>query len=182
MIAKSLFSRFCLSLGLTIAITACNNPTQTSNSQQNQNSSTLKLLYWQAPTILNPHLSTGFKDTEASRITLEPLASYDNKGNLVPILAAEIPTSENGGIAADGKSVTWKLKQNIKWSDGQPFTAEDVVFTHQFVSNPKVGAVSAGTYETVKNVEAIDKYTVKVNFKEVNPAWSLVFIGGEGII
>jgi peptide/nickel transport system substrate-binding protein len=180
-IAKGLFSRFCLSLSLTIAITACSNPTQTSNNQQNQ-SSTLKLLYWQAPTILNPHLSTGFKDAEASRITLEPLASFDNQGNLVPILAAEIPTTANGGIAADGKSVTWKLKQNVKWSDGQPFTAQDVVFTHQFINNPKVGAVSAGAYETVKNVEAIDDRTVKINFKEVNPAWSLVFIGGEGMI
>jgi peptide/nickel transport system substrate-binding protein len=183
-IAKSVLSRLCLSLGLIISITACNNPTQTSNNQNNQQnqSSTLKLLYWQAPTILNPHLSTGFKDTEASRITLEPLASFDNQGNLVPILAAEIPTKENGGIAADGKSVTWKLKQNIKWSDGQPFTAQDVVFTHQFISNPKVGAVSAGTYETVKNVEAIDKHTVKINFKQVNPAWSLPFIGGAGMI
>lgn len=182
MITKGLFSRFCLLLSLIIAITACNKPTQTSNNQQNPNSNTLKLLYWQAPTILNPHLSTGFKDTEASRITLEPLASFDNQGNLVPILAAEIPTPANGGIAADGKSVTWKLKQNVKWSDGQPFTAQDVVFTHQFISNPKVGAVSAGAYETVKNVEAIDDHTVKVNFKDVNPAWSLVFIGGEGTI
>ena len=180
MIAKSFVSRFCVSLGLTIAITACGNPTGTSGNQQN--SSTLKLLYWQAPTILNPHLSTGFKDAEASRITLEPLASFDNEGNLIPFLAAEIPTPENGGVAADGKSVTWKLKQDVKWSDGQPFTAQDVVFTYQFLSNPQVGSTSAGTYEVVESVEAIDDHTVKVNFKEVNPAWSLVFVGGEGMI
>ena len=173
-------SKFCLSLGLAIAVTACSSPTQTSSSQQD--SDTLKLLYWQAPTILNPHLSTGFKDAEASRITLEPLASFDNEGNLVPFLAAEIPTVANGGVAADGKSVTWKLKQDVKWSDGTPFTAEDVVFTYEFVSNPDVGAVTAGTYEVVESVEAIDDYTVKVNFKEVNPAWSLVFVGGEGMI
>ena len=176
-IAKRLISN-CIFLGLTMAIAACGSPTETSSTD----SSTLKLLYWQAPTILNPHLSTGFKDAEASRITLEPLASFDNKGNLIPFLAADIPTVENGGVAEDGKSVTWKLKQDVKWSDGTPFTAEDVVFTHEFVSNPDVGAVSAGTYEVVESVEAIDDYTVKVNFKEVNPAWSLVFVGAEGMI
>ncbi len=178
MIAKKFIFQFCLFLGLAIAVTTCSSPPNSSGGQQ---SSTLKLLYWQAPTILNPHLSTGFKDSEASRITLEPLASFDNKGKLIPFLAAEIPSTENGGVAADGKSVTWKLK-NVKWSDGQPFTAQDVVFTHQFLSNSKVGAVTAGTYDVVKNVEAVDDYTVKVNFKEVNPAWSLAFVGGEGMI
>ena len=97
-------------------------------------------------------------------------------------MAAEIPTVDNGGVAEDGKSVTWKLKQDVKWSDGQSFTAQDVVFTYDFLSNPQVGAVSAGTYEVVESVEAIDDYTVKINFKEINPAWSLVFVGGEGMI
>ena len=173
MIAKKLLSTLLLSLLLT----ACGNST---NNQQDN--SILKLLYWQAPTILNPHLSTGFKDAEASRITLEPLASFNNDGELVPFLAAEIPSKANGGVAADGKSVTWKLKPDVKWSDGTPFTAKDVVFTYNFIANPQVGAVSAGTYEVVESVEAIDKHTVKVNFKEVNPAWSLVFVGGEGMI
>jgi peptide/nickel transport system substrate-binding protein len=176
-IGDRFLARFCVSLGLTFAIMACNNATKS-----NQKVDTLKLLYWQAPTILNPHLSTGFKDAEAARITLEPLASFDNQGQLIPFLAAEIPTQSNGGVAEDGKSVTWKLKQNVKWSDGKPFTAQDVVFTHKFLSNPKVGAVSAGTYEVVKSVEAIDDHTVKINFKEVNPAWSLVFVGTEGMI
>ncbi|MGF1587994.1 MAG: peptide ABC transporter substrate-binding protein [Pleurocapsa sp.] len=179
MIANKFISRFFVSLGLTIAVSACARPTGTGGQQD---TSTLKLLYWQAPTILNPHLSTGFKDAEASRITLEPLASYDNQGNLIPFLAESIPTEENGGVAADGKSVTWKLKQNIKWSDGIPFSARDVVFTYEFLSNPDVGAVSAGTYEMVESVEAINEHTVKVNFQEVNPAWSLVFVGGEGMI
>ena len=170
-----LSAKFLVCLGLAIALTGC-------GSGSEGQSSTLKLLYWQAPTILNPHLSTGFKDAEAARITLEPLASFNNEGELVPFLAAEIPTTENGGVAEDGKSVTWKLKQDVKWSDGTPFKAQDVVFTYNFISNPQTGAVSAGTYEVVESVEAIDDYTVKVNFKEVNPAWSLVFIGGEGMI
>lgn len=172
-----------LSLSFTLIFSACNSQTESpTTSTTGGDNGVLKLLYWQAPTILNPHLSTGFKDAEASRITLEPLASYDKNGELIPFLAAETPTLENGGVAADGKSVTWKLKQGIKWSDGTPFTAEDVVFTYQYITNPDVGTTSAGSYDTVESVEAIDDYTVKVNFKDVNPAWTLVFVGAEGMI
>ncbi|WP_293063709.1 peptide ABC transporter substrate-binding protein [Moorena sp. SIO3F7] len=163
-----------------LCLTGCNSPD--SGLLQSNQDSTLKLLYWQAPTILNPHLSNGYKDSEASRITLEPLTSYDKNGEMVLFLAAEVPTVENGGIAADGKSVTWKLKRNVKWSDGTPFTAGDVVFTYEFITNPAVGSTSANTYKTIKTVEAIDDYTVKVNFKDVNPAWFLVFSGSDGII
>ncbi|MFM7438510.1 MAG: ABC transporter substrate-binding protein, partial [Snowella sp.] len=140
---------------LSLIVTGCQSPSVNPPAQQAAmaNSQTLKLLSWQAPTILNPHLSTGFKDAEASRITLEPLATFDKKGQLVPFLAAEIPSLTNGGLSKDGKSVIWKLKKGVKWSDGQPFTAKDVVFTYQFITNPKVGSTSAGSYETVKQVE-----------------------------
>lgn len=157
-------------------------PSVTTTATSSAQGDVLKLLYWQAPTILNPHLSTGFKDSEASRITLEPLASFDKNGKLIPFLAAEIPTQENGGIAKDGKSVTWKLKPNIKWSDGKPFTAEDVVFTYQFVTNPKTGSSTADNYKGIQSVKAIAPHTVKITFNTVNPAWSLYFVGGEGMI
>ncbi|NET38871.1 MAG: peptide ABC transporter substrate-binding protein [Cyanothece sp. SIO1E1] len=163
-----------------LAFTACSS--SPGSLEGTASNTTLKLLYWQAPTILNPHLSTGFKDSEASRITLEPLASYDNNGELVPFLAAEAPTSENGDIAADGKSVIWKLKPGVTWSDGEPFTAADVIFTYEFITNPDVGATTAGTYEVIEQIEAIDDHTVKVNFKDANPAWSLMFTGTEGMI
>nr|WP_041237926.1 peptide ABC transporter substrate-binding protein [Gloeothece citriformis] len=180
MLNRSLFvPLLVLSFGLSVLLSNCNNQQTTPSSGDGE---VLRLLYWQAPTILNPHLSTGFKDAEASRITLEPLASYNAQGELIPFLAAEIPTVENGGVAKDGKSVIWKLKQGIKWSDGTPFTAEDVVFTYQFISDPKVGSTNAATYDLVESVEAIDDHTVKVNFKEVNPAWSLPFVGSEGMI
>lgn len=143
---------------------------------------TLKLLYWQAPTILNPHFSSGFKDAEASRITLEPLASFDANGDMVLFLAAEEPTLENGGVAADGTAVTWKLKPGVQWSDGTPFTAADVAFTYEFITNPEVATTSAGTYETVASVEALDDTTVKITFTEPNPAWYLVFTGTQGMV
>jgi peptide/nickel transport system substrate-binding protein len=143
---------------------------------------TLVLLYWQAPTILNPHLSPATKDRAAARITYEPLASYDREGNLVPFLAAEIPSVQNGGVAPDGKSVTWKLKPDIRWSDGRPFTSDDVLFTYEFATNPAVHAATAPSYSGVQSIELPDDHTVRINFKELTPAWALPFVGPQGMI
>lgn len=143
---------------------------------------TLHILNPEAPGTLNPHLASAIKDREACRITYEPLASFDKSGNLVPFLAAEIPTQANGGLAADGKSVTWKLKRDVKWSDGEPFTANDVLFTFQYAINADVKSTTAAVYSTIKDVQVIDPYTVQVNFKDVNPAWALPFVGFQGMI
>src|SRR5512140_759319 len=119
----------------------------------------LKLLLWQAPTLLNPHFAIGTKDQEASRLFYEPLAGWDKDGNLVPILAAEIPSKENGGLSADGRSVTWKLKTGVKWHDGKPFTVDDLIFNWEYAKNPETSAVSIGSYKDVKSVEKIDDHT-----------------------
>jgi peptide/nickel transport system substrate-binding protein len=125
----------------------------------------LRTLFWQAPTSLNPHFAVGAKDVEGAEIFYEPLASWDPDGNLVPILAAEIPSIENGGVAADGMSVTWKLKTGVMWHDGQPFTADDVVFNWEYSSDPATAATTIGIYEDVE-VEKVDTYTVRVRFKK----------------
>src|ERR671927_335810 len=83
----------------------------------------LKVLWWQGATLLNPHFAVGTKDQDGSRFFYEPLAGWDADGELFPVMAAEIPSRENGGLAADGRSVTWKLKQGVTWHDGKPFTA-----------------------------------------------------------
>jgi peptide/nickel transport system substrate-binding protein len=98
----------------------------------------LKLLWWQAPTLLNPHFAVGGKDYAASRIFYEPLAGWDADGNLRLVLAAEVPTLENGGLGEDGKSVTWKLKPGVRWHDGKPFTADDCVFTWDYAKDPAI--------------------------------------------
>src|SRR2546429_5826849 len=85
----------------------------------------LRVLWWQGSTLLNPHFAVGTKDQDGSRIFYEPLASWDPDGALYPVLAAEIPDLENGGLAKDGKSVTRKLKHGVQWHDGQTFTADD---------------------------------------------------------
>ncbi|MDU3045716.1 peptide ABC transporter substrate-binding protein, partial [Bradyrhizobium sp.] len=142
----------------------------------------LKLLLWQAPTLLNPHFAVGTKDQEACRLFYEPLAGWDKEGNLVPILAAEIPSKENGGLAADGLSVIWKLKPGVKWHDGKPFTADDVVFNWEYANNPETSAVSIGSYKNVKAVEKIDDLTVKLIFPQPTPFWADAFVASFGCI
>ena len=94
---------------------------------------TLTILYWQAPTIANPYLAGGTKDVDASALILEPLANYDEEGRLVPRLAEEIPTVDNGGVSEDMTTITWKLKEGVLWSDGTPLTVEDIIFTHRYL-------------------------------------------------
>ncbi|HEV2439948.1 MAG TPA: peptide ABC transporter substrate-binding protein [bacterium] len=143
---------------------------------------TLKLLYWQAPTIVNPHLAQGTKDFHASRPVLEPLLTVDAAGHFTPVLAAEVPSRQNGGISADGRSVTYKLKPGVKWADGRNFTADDVVFTFQYVQNKQTAATTYGYYTTVQTVQPIDAHTVKITFKTPTPAWYAPFVGEDGVI
>jgi peptide/nickel transport system substrate-binding protein len=141
----------------------------------------LKILSWQGPTLLNPHFAVGTKDQEGSRLFYEPLAAWDAEGNLVPMLAAEIPSVEGGGVATDGMSVTWKLKRDVLWHDGQPFTADDVVFNYEYASDPTTAATTLGTYRDV-TAEKIDQYTVRVNFAKPTPFWADAFVGQRGLI
>jgi peptide/nickel transport system substrate-binding protein len=141
----------------------------------------LKVLWWQGATLLNPHFAVGTKDQEGSRIFYEPLAGWDEDGNLVSMLAAEVPSRQNGGLAADGMSVTWKLKQGVKWHDGKPFTADDVVFNWQYSSDPATAAVTIGSYKDVK-VEKVDDFTVTVRFAKPTPFWADAFVGTRGML
>ena len=141
----------------------------------------LKTLFWQAATLLNPHFAVGTKDAEGCRIFYEPLAAWDLEGNLVPVLAAEIPDIENGGIAADGMSVTWKLKKGVEWHDGRPFTADDVVFTGEYAADPATAATTIGSYQDAK-VEKIDPLTVRVRFDKPTPFWADPFVSARGMI
>lgn len=141
----------------------------------------LKLLWWQGPTLLNPHFATGTKDQDGSRLFYEPLASWDVDGHLNPILAAEIPSIKNGGLSADAKTVTWKLKPGIKWHDGKPVTADDLVFNWQYASDAATACVSISTYSGL-TVEKVDDLTIRIAFKEPTPFWANAFVGAYGCI
>lgn len=142
----------------------------------------LQLVYHEAPTMLNPYLATANKDIEVSRIFYEPLATVLGDNRLLPVLATEIPSVENGGLAQDLSWVIWKIKRDIRWADGQAFTAQDVKFTYDYVTNPGVGASYISFYSSVKSVDVLDEYTVRVNFKGATPGWSVPFVGKAGMI
>ncbi|SDI14877.1 peptide ABC transporter substrate-binding protein [Lutimaribacter saemankumensis] len=142
----------------------------------------LSIIYWQAPSILNPYLSGGTKDLESSSMIIEPLGRYNETGEMLPWLAKEIPTIENGGVAEDLTSITWKLKEGLLWSDGSPVTSADVVFTAEYCMNPEGGCAQLAKFEGVKSVEAVDDLTVKVTFAEPKPFPYGPFMGAQSPI
>jgi len=141
----------------------------------------LRTLFWQGATLLQPHFANGTKDQEGSRIFYEPLAVWDNDGNLVPILAADIPSTQNGGLLEGGKVVRWRLKKGVTWHDGKPFTADDVVFTWEYARDPATAAVTIAVYKDI-TVTKVDDYTVLVSFKQPTPFWATAFVAAEGMI
>ena len=142
----------------------------------------LNIIYWQAPSILNPYLSGGTKDVESSSIILEPLARYNQDGELVPWLATEIPTVENGGVAEDLTSITWHLQPGLMWSDGTPVTSADVAFTAQYCMHPEGGCAQAARYQDVSEVEVVDDLTVTVHFSVPKPVPYGPFVSAQSPI
>jgi peptide/nickel transport system substrate-binding protein len=142
---------------------------------------TLKLLWWQSPTLLNPHFAVGTKDQDGSRIFYEPLASWDPNGNLSATLAAEVPSVENGGLDRGLTWVVWKLKKGVKWHDGTPFTADDCVFSAAYAADPATAATTIGSYKDIK-VTKIDDHTIKVQFPKPTPFWADAFVGPRGMV
>ena len=142
----------------------------------------VKVLYSQAVSIMNAYLSSGTKDVEVGSLVLEPLAGFDETGAVFPRLAAELPSLENGGISEDQTSITWKLKEGVLWSDGTPFTADDVGFRAEYCMHPEGGCAQLARYEGVKSVEALDPLTVKVTFTGPKPNPFVAFVGGTSPI
>jgi len=138
----------------------------------------LRLIQWQAPTILSPHNATGTKDYLAADIIFDPLMRYARDGSLLPNLIKEVPTIENGLLAQDLKTVTYNLVEGLKWSNGQPFTARDVVFTRNWIMDPANAAVSVEVYRPITDIQAKDDLTVVVTFDQPNANWFEPHTGG----
>lgn len=142
----------------------------------------VSIIYWQAPSILNPFLSGGTKDVESSSLIIEPLARYNEAGDLVPWLVDEIPTVDNGGVSDDLTSITWHITPGITWSDGTSFTSADVKFTAEYCMHPEGGCAQVTKFEGVTSVETPDDLTVKVTFDKPTPFPYGPFVGGESPI
>ena len=137
----------------------------------------LKILQWQAATHAFQHVSTGTKDQLAASMVSEPLLSYAPDGTLIPTLAAEVPTIENGGLAEDLSTVTFKLQEGIVWSDGTPFTSADVKFTHEWIVTPENASISATTWGVIASIDTPDDLTAVVTFNEPLIGWYAPFAG-----
>ena len=138
-------------------------------SESSAEEKVLTILYWQAPSLPGPYLASGYKDRDAGAVTLEPLASYAPNGELTPKLAAGIPTVENGGVSGDLLSITWKLRENLKWSDGNRLSADDVVFTWRYCADENTGCVAKDAFSGIASVEALDDLTVRITFDAPTP-------------
>ena len=131
----------------------------------------LRVLLWQGPTQLNPHFATGTKDADGARVFYESLARWDGDGELQPVLAAHIPSRANGGVAADGRSVLWQLKTGVSWHDGQPFTADDVLFNAAYTSDPATAATTGGNFRDIQFIKE-GSHSVRVVFDKPTPFWA----------
>jgi peptide/nickel transport system substrate-binding protein len=141
----------------------------------------LRILMWDAPTLLHPHFGRGLRDFSASRIFYEPLAAAAPDGTFRAVLAEEVPSNLNGGVAKDGQWVVWRLKRNVVWHDGVPFTADDVIFNWEFAVDPATAASSRGVYEDIARVDKLDQQTVKIVFRRPQPFWARPFTG-DGLL
>jgi peptide/nickel transport system substrate-binding protein len=139
----------------------------------------VKIIYWQAPSILNPYLSNGTKDIESSSLIIEPLARYNQDGVIVPYLVTSIPTTKNGGVSADLKTITWNLDPSILWSDGTPLTSADVKFTYDYCMDPNGGCANVVKFNGVSSIDTPDAATVVINFEKATPNPYGPFVGGQ---
>lgn len=142
----------------------------------------VKVFYYQAVSTLNAYLSSGTKDVEAGSLVLEPLAGFDQDGQLFPRLAQDIPTVENGGVSADLTSITWKLKEGLLWSDGTPVTSADVKFTYEYCTAPDGGCAQGAKYEGIASIDTPDDLTIVITFAAPKPYPYQPFTGGTAPI
>ena len=142
-----------------------------------QSEDTVRILFWQAASQMNPYLGTGTKEFEAAASVLEPLARYGPDGQMIPWLVDEIPTVANGGVSEDLTTITWTLTEGVMWSDGTPLTAADVVFSGEFCMHEETGCTVLTRFDGVQSIEALDERTVKVTFDGPKPFPYGPFVG-----
>lgn len=118
-------------------------------------------------TVFNPLISSIEVDHGVWWNIYDPLWAVDDKGELVPRLAAKIPTVENGGISADG--LTWHvvLRDDVFWHDGEPFTAEDVKYTLELINSPDFNARTRQGHEYVRDIEVLNDHEIRWQMSEV---------------
>lgn len=174
---RTYFFLICLLL-TAIIITGCskkNDPEQPQPAKQLQRGGQLVYGTLQEPNSLNPILSDLTATAEVGRLVFSGLVTSDDKGLWVPDLALEVPTLQNGGISADGLTISYKLRSGVTWHDGVPFSAEDVKFTWNLIMHGQGKVVSQEGYDRIASVDAVDNQTVVIRFKEYYAPYLTLF-------
>ncbi len=140
--------------------------TSTDASSGGTSSGTLRIAIQDTPNTLDPILASNTTESMISRLSFDLLVTADETGKAIPDLAETVPTQENGGISKDGLTITYHLRKNVKWHDGQPFTSNDVKFSYTAIMNKANNVVSTIGYEKVRSVETPDDATVVFHLKE----------------
>jgi peptide/nickel transport system substrate-binding protein len=138
----------------------------------------LRIIQWQAATMANSHVSVGTKDFLIGTMVQEPLLNYLPDGTIIPNLVTEAPSVENGMLAEDLSTVTFKLQEGILWSDGEPLTARDIQFTWEWITNVENNSVSQTTWAAISGIEVVDDLTATATFVTPSAAWFEAFVGG----
>ncbi len=136
---------------------------------------TITFALYQEPETLNPYIFTQTASDEVLTFVAEGLVAVDEKGEYFPQLAAQLPSRQNGGVSADGKTVTYNLREGLKWSDGRALTCDDVKFTWQAIMNPKSGAVSTAGYRDIEAVDCPTPTRVVVRYKTFYAPFLILF-------
>jgi peptide/nickel transport system substrate-binding protein len=150
------------------ALSACSHVTSTgtSGTLPQTRPGILRVAVQQDVKTLNPLLNSNTTDVFIANLMFEPLLSANDKGEPVPMLAADVPTPENGGISKDGMTVTYHLRKDVKWTDGVPVTSKDVKWSWQAIMNPNNNIVSRHGYDDIASIDTPDDYTVVVHLRK----------------
>jgi peptide/nickel transport system substrate-binding protein len=135
------------------------------------------------PDRLDPLLGNLVADNDAFALAFDGLVRFGPGGTIVPDLATEVPSRANGGISADGKTITYRLRHGVRWQDGAPFTSRDVVFTWRALVDPHNLVPAHGEYDRIATMTAPDAYTVAMHLRApYAPAPALFALAKQGAI
>ena len=179
--AKPLICSLCLlwlTIGLLNGCTAHEALPPTISPTEPPPQEAVVLVIPEEPTTLNEYLAVAPIVRQVADATTAGLTTVNEEGVYVPVLAAELPTRENGGVSKDNLTITWKLRSHLQWSDGQPLTADDLKFTWEAVSNPDSGAVLPAGFDLIERVETPDALTAIVHYKQINQGYLQQFMYG----
>lgn len=141
---------------------------------------TLRIGEYQDLSGLNPHIVASTSLGNLSQLTMAYLVRYDAQNRPVPELALQVPTQKNGGISRDGLTITWHLRKGVRWSDGAPFDADDVVFSTNAVNNPRNNEIGRDGWDSIVRIDESDKYTVVYHLKHPYSGYLPSFFGSAG--